>query len=226
MLRFERVEMTLARLSSAFRRSASNSSSVRSSPPRTTSNVCIREVEPRRKELAVANERQRLEVDIRRASDRLGAMTTGRPASADAAALSRLAARMGVDVAPDAIADGLLVLLVLATELLGGVALLLASPCAVRPTHGSLDATVVHAPSAYLDATTQVALDAVEVAGLPVDTGVAAVQSMPATTVQTLPPVVSVKRVPKRSKRHAAPNATELSVRVALNARGGRSPAQ
>lgn len=94
-------------------------------PSITQRTICISKVEPARVELAIAQERNRLEGEMRRASDALSELKAGKPASADAAALSRLAGRLGLAIPPDSVIDGLLVLTVLAVELLGGLALAL-----------------------------------------------------------------------------------------------------
>ena len=87
--------------------------------------VCIEKVEPSRKELATAQERARLLTALDGASHQLGGLAPAKAASLDAASLSRLAGRLGVHVTADQVTDALLVLLVAATELLGGLALAL-----------------------------------------------------------------------------------------------------
>lgn len=119
-------------------------------PSSAARNICIRQVEPARVELSIAEQRARLEVDARRASEALLALNVGRPASADSEALSRLAGRIGITVAPESVTDGLLVLTVLAVELLGGLALALAVPVTtvVSPSSAPVPTMPVAAPAA------------------------------------------------------------------------------
>jgi hypothetical protein len=90
--------------------------------------VCIRDVEPLRLELANAQERARLAASQDAAALLLRQQQHVKPAGLDAAAIARLAGRLGMMATADQVSDALLVLLVMATELLGGAALALAAP--------------------------------------------------------------------------------------------------
>lgn len=88
--------------------------------------VCIEKVEPARAELANARERERLQGTMTEAMEVLGAIRPGKPASADALALGRYLSLLGIEPGADRIADAINLLVVLATEIGGGLALMLA----------------------------------------------------------------------------------------------------
>jgi len=87
--------------------------------------VCDEKVAPARAELANALERETAQAALTAASAALGTSTVAKPANADAGAVRRYLAAIGVDVGTDRLADVLNLLTVLAVEVCGAVALAL-----------------------------------------------------------------------------------------------------
>jgi hypothetical protein len=93
--------------------------------------TCVERVEPRRKELANAQERKRLTDELASTSRALSSLTLPRPANADADSLGRYLEALGVNIPRDQLADSLNLLTVASVELAGGIALALGN----RPTN-------------------------------------------------------------------------------------------
>lgn len=87
--------------------------------------VCDEQVTPARAELANARARETAQAALSAASAALGASTVAKPANADAGAVRRYLAAIGVDVGTERLADVLNLLTVLAVEVCGAVALAL-----------------------------------------------------------------------------------------------------
>jgi hypothetical protein len=85
--------------------------------------VCVEYVEPLRKELGDANERQRLNGELATASEALVNLAVGIPANADADSLGRYLGALGIEVSRDRLADLLNLLTVASVGLAGGIAL-------------------------------------------------------------------------------------------------------
>ncbi len=87
--------------------------------------TCVTAVEPRRAELATAQQRERLQTTMTDATAALGKMSVGKPANSDASAVQRYLAAVGIHVGADRLADLLSLLTVVSVEVCGGVALAL-----------------------------------------------------------------------------------------------------
>lgn len=87
--------------------------------------ICIEQVEPRRAEQSIARQRERLQTTMADATAALGKLTVGKPANADASAVQRYLAAVGLHIGAQRLADLLSLLTVVAMEVCGGVALAL-----------------------------------------------------------------------------------------------------
>lgn len=85
--------------------------------------VCVERVEPLRAEQATALSRQRLQATMADATAALGKLTVGKPANADASAVQRYLAAVGIEIGTQRLADLLSLLTVIAVEVCGGIAL-------------------------------------------------------------------------------------------------------
>jgi hypothetical protein len=113
--------------------------------------ACVEYVEPLRKELANATERQRLTGELATTSEALANLTVAKPANADADSLGRYLAALGITIARDRLVDLLNLLTVASVELAGGIALALAHGSAERSTaryaHSSSDGSTKKQPN-------------------------------------------------------------------------------
>jgi len=98
--------------------------------------VCDEKVAPARAELANARARETAQAALTAASAALSTSTVTKPANADAGAVRRYLAAIGVDVGTERLADVLNLLTVLAVEVCGAVALVLGRKSVTGVTGG------------------------------------------------------------------------------------------
>lgn len=106
--------------------------------------TCDEKVAPARAELANAQAREAAQAAMATASAALGTATVGKPANADASAVRRYLAAIGIHVGTERLADVLNLLTVFAVEFSGAAALALGQrPIAGNGNHRQVDSDIV-----------------------------------------------------------------------------------